>query len=188
MEKNYEKMVMTDELFLEPLKKPHHELEKRVKAGSLWECEQVALGYLPGEEDINVSGHLTSSSILSITEAHVNAYPTSETIDTERIKVTTLDTIREKYILHDDNIFMKVDVQGYENHVLNGASGTLKNIRALEMKLSLSKMYEGGPIMMEMLDILKSMGFDLVAINPVFSDPMTRYLLQVDGIFINTNL
>ena len=49
-------------------------------------------------------------------------------------------------------------------------------------------MYESGSTMIEMIDILKNMGFDLVAINPVFSDPMSGYLLQADGIFINTNL
>ena len=172
----------------EPLKKPYHELGKKVKVDPLWECESVALGDSVGEEEINISGHLTSSSILSITEAHIDASPSSGTIDTEIIKVTTLDTIREKYIRHDDKIFMKVDVQGYEKHVLNGASETLKNIRVLEMELSLSTMYEGGPIMVEMLDILKNIGFDLVAINPVFSNPISGYLLQADGIFVNTNI
>ncbi len=172
----------------EPLNKPYCELEKRAKMDALWESWQIALGDTVGEETINVSGHLTSSSILSISKAHVDACPSSETIDTETIKVSTLDTIRDNFILPDDRIYMKVDVQGYEKHVLNGAADTLKNIRILELELSLTEMYENGPTMMDMLDIMKSKGFDLVAINPVFSDPMTGYLLQADGIFANVNI
>jgi len=172
----------------EPLEKPYRELAKQVKSDPLWECENIALGDAVGEVAINVSGHLTSSSILSITDAHIDAYPSSETIDTEIIKVSTLDTIRERYVRDSDKIFMKVDVQGYEKHVLNGASQTSKDIRILELELSLTEMYESGPTMIEMLDVLKSMGFVLVAINPVFSDPVSGYLLQADGIFINSNL
>ena len=172
----------------EPLNKPYLELDYRSKKDSLWDCEHFALGDSICEMEINVSGHLTSSSILSISDAHIDAYPSSETIDTEIIKVTTLDAISDKYIRQNDKIFMKVDVQGSEKHVLDGASDALKDIRILEMELSLTKMYEGGPTMMEMLDILKNMGFHLVAINSVFSDPMSGYLLQADGIFVNSNL
>lgn len=171
----------------EPLEKPFRELENRSNNDPLWNCEQFALGDTNGETEINVSGHLTSSSILSITEAHIDAYPSSDTVATELIKVCMLDSVRDKYIFEGDNVFMKVDVQGYEKHVLDGASEALKGIRLLEMELSLSEMYKGGPVMMEMLDILKDMGFDLVAINSVFVDPVSGYLLQADGIFINKN-
>lgn len=172
----------------EPLEKPYRELEKRVKTDPSWESEQIALGDAVGEEVINVSGHLTSSSILDISSAHVGACPSSKTVNTEKIKISTLDTIRDKYVHPDDRIYLKIDVQGYEKHVLNGAVQTLPEVRLLELELSLTEMYQNGPTMMEMLELMKNKGFRLVAIDPVFSDPVSGYLLQADGIFVNTNL
>lgn len=172
----------------EPLEKPFKALDVKSKTDPLWVCENFALGDSNCELEINVSGHLTSSSILTITEDHIHASPTSETVDTQAIKVVTLDSIRDKCIRQNDNVFMKIDVQGYEKHVLIGASDSLKNIRVLEVELSLSTMYEGGPVMHEMLEILKNTGFELVAINPVFSDPVSGYLLQADGIFVNASV
>lgn len=167
----------------EPLEKPYRELKKRVKKDALWECEQIALGDSVGEGEINVSGHLTSSSILPIKDVHVDACPSSKTVAKEKIKISTLDMVRNKYIHRKDNIFMKVDVQGYEKHVLAGAAETLNDICIVELELSLMEMYEEGPTMVEVLDTMKGLGFRLVAINPVFSDPVTGYLLQADGIF-----
>lgn len=168
----------------EPLKKPFLELEEKANNDPYWDCEQVALGDSIGETTINVSGHLTSSSILPISDGHITAMPSSETIKTETIKVSTLDSLREKYIKPGNKVLMKVDVQGYEKHVLNGAKSALDQIQIIELELSLSKMYEGGPLLMEMLSFMDNLGFSLIAINRVFSDPNTGHLLQADGLFI----
>jgi len=168
----------------EPLSEVFQILKEKAEQDESWECEQLAIGDSIGESIINISGHLSSSSILSITERHVNASPSSNTVSTEKIKVATLDSLKEQYISSDDKVFMKVDVQGYEKHVLNGASNTLNQIQVIELELSLTKMYEGGPLLAEMLSHLGRLGYSLVGINQVFSEPDTGHMLQADGIFI----
>lgn len=170
----------------EPLYEPFQILKKKSRYDSLWDCEQIALGDSIGETTINVSEHITSSSILPITDNHISACPSSNTVGTEKINVATVDSLREKYFRLDDRILMKIDVQGYEKHVLDGARVSLDQTQVIEIELSLARMYEGGPLLKNMLTFLEELGFSLVAINPVFSDPATGYTLQVDGIFTRT--
>lgn len=167
----------------EPLCEPFQILKKESRCDPLWDCEQIALGDSIGRTTINVSQHITSSSILTITDSHISACPSSNTVGTEEINVATVDSLREKYFRLDDRILMKIDVQGYEKHVLGGARLSLEQTQVIEIELSLVKMYEGGPLLKDMLTFLEEFGFSLVAINPVFSDPATGYMLQVDGIF-----
>lgn len=166
----------------EPLYEPFQILKKESEHDPLWDCEQIALGDSIGETTINVSEHITSSSILHISDRHTTACPSSNTVGTEKINVSTVDSLREKYFRSDDRILMKIDVQGYEKHVLDGARLSLEQTCVIEIELSLVEMYECGPLLKDMLVFLEQLGFTLVAINPVFSDPATGYMLQVDGI------
>ena len=84
----------------------------------------------------------------------------------------------------NDRIFMKIDVQGFENKVLNGANKILEQTYAIEIELSMLPMYEGAPLMMEMLSRFEKMGYILASIEPVFFDPQNGHMLQADGIFV----
>jgi len=134
--------------------------------------------------EINVSRHKTSSSILPITQKHVNAMPYSASIAKEEIRVVRIDSLFNSIIKPKDRIYLKADVQGYEKHVLQGATQTLKQIRAIELELSIATLYEGAPILSEMLDYIDKLDYELVSIEHVFSDPKTEHMLQADGIFV----
>ncbi len=81
---------------------------------------------------------------------------------------------------------MKVDVQGFEMFVLDGANEILPQVIAIEVELSLTQLYDGGPLFIDMINHLEKLGFALVTLNHVFSDANTDLLLQVDGIFLRT--
>jgi len=87
----------------------------------------------------------------------------------------------------DDNIYLKIDVQGFERHVLEGARETLKQTRAIELELSLVPMYEGQACLNDMLDYIADIGFELASVEPVFFDPNSVILLQTDGIFVRVS-
>lgn len=170
----------------EPLPAPFNELKNKVSKDDLWSCENFALGNFDGETSMNVSGHETSSSLLSMTQTHVNAMPSSATVGKERVQVTRLDSVYTKFFNPDDRIYLKIDVQGYEREVLKGAKKTLKQVHVVEIELSMVPMYEGAPVMTEMFTLLEGMGYTLVSIVPVFSDLQTGHMLQADGIFVKS--
>jgi len=168
----------------EPLSQSFFFLQQCSESDPLWDCENLAIGDSDSTTEINVSRHKTSSSILPITEKHVNAMPSSATIAKEKVEVVSLDSLLGRIINPNDRIYLKADVQGYEKHVLQGAIQTLKQIRVIELELSLIQLYEGSPILSEMLEYIDKLDYELVSIGHVFSDPKTGHMLQADGIFV----
>lgn len=170
----------------EPLLRPYLLLKKRIQNDSLWQSENCAIGSTDGEIEMNVSGRETSSSILPIAEAHTKADPTTATVNKEQIRISRLDSFLYKLIDPGQRIYLKADVQGYELQVLQGATDLLKSTNVIELELSLISLYEGAPDITEMLRFMKTLGFKIVSISNVFSDPQTCHLLQVDGIFVKS--
>ena len=67
--------------------------------------------------------------------------------------------------------------------MLAGASGVLDRIQGLEVELSLQPLYEGEPLIAEVIQFLQDAGFTLVWINQGFKNPNTQHLLNADGYF-----
>ena len=80
--------------------------------------------------------------------------------------------------------FLKIDVQGFEKHVLAGSKSTV-NDRCVGMQLELSflPLYDGGMLIREALDLVYSLGFTPTGLLPSFTDPRNGRMLQADGTF-----
>ena len=84
--------------------------------------------------------------------------------------------------------FIKIDTQGYETQVMNGAKKLMSQIVGLQVEISLVPLYKGQCLFDEMLKKLKNYGFELWSISTVFSDPNTGQLLQVDGVIVKSGV
>ena len=78
---------------------------------------------------------------------------------------------------------MKIDTQGYEDRVLKGATELLNRTTGVQLELSLIPLYKGQLLYDEIIKKLEAIGFELWSINPVFTEPVTGRLLQVDATF-----
>lgn len=172
----------------EPLSEAHAELTKSCAADSLWEAhDRCAIGNHEGQVEINVAGNSLSSSILPMLDAHVKSAPYSAYQGKEMAPITTLDSVAKLYLRNATAPFLKIDTQGYEWHVLDGARETLPHIMGVLVELSLVRLYDGQPLWRDVIDRLESAGFVLWAFQPVFSDPESGRTLQIDGIFFRTS-
>jgi hypothetical protein len=120
-------------------------------------------------------------------DAHLRAAPESAYIGTETVPVSRLDTAAEDLQVGAQNLFLKIDVQGFEPQVLKGAARLLDRIQGVQLELSLVPLYEGEALFMPLVDCLARKGFDLWALIPGFIDMETGRTLQVDGIFFRPN-
>ena len=93
--------------------------------------EQAALGDHNGFVDINISKNSVSSSILPMLSSHFEAENNSVYIGREKTPIITLDSVAKKYLTQSSNCFIKIDTQGYEWQVLDGAINTLKNSKGI---------------------------------------------------------
>ena len=146
--------------------------------------EQCAIGDQDGEININVAGNSVSSSVLEMLESHSIAAVGSAYVSSERVAMARLDSFARDYLDPDSRLFIKIDTQGYEWQVLDGAQETLKQARGVLCELSLAPLYEGQHLWREIVDRLDAEGFMLWALQRGFTDPRTGQSLQMDGIFL----
>jgi FkbM family methyltransferase len=171
----------------EPLSSAFAALQHSAKNDSDWEVFNFALGDAAAKQEINIAGNSFSSSLLDMMPAHEKTAPESKYIGKEVIEIKTLDSIFADLCKPDNRVYMKVDTQGFENRVLNGAVNSLEHIDTIEMELSLVPLYKEGLLFAEMVARMSSLGFVLVAVECAFVDPESGQMLQVDGIFRQTS-
>ena len=168
----------------EPLSAPFNELKRQASADSGWDSHQLALGETTAIAPIHIARNSVSSSLLTVTRDHASSAPDSIVVSSEQVSVVTLDRVASELLPDSGRIFMKLDVQGTELQALRGAEGTLPRIQGLEIELSLVELYKGQPLLPEVWSHVASRGFQCIGLEPVFADPETGHLLQVDALFV----
>lgn len=169
----------------EPLSSAYSRLKAVSEKDPLWEiAPQAAIGNQEGEIIINIAGNSYSSSALPMLDAHLESAPESAYSGSETVKLSRLDTLAKNYIKSETkSIFLKIDVQGLEKQVLEGATAILPLVKGIKLELSLVPLYEGQVLFQEMIDIVEKLGYELYGIEPGFTAEKTGRMLQMDGIF-----
>ena len=109
-------------------------------------------------------------------------------MSTQRVPITTLDNLFADSILgtEDSKLALKVDVQGAEDKVLDGAKQIMDCFSLIQLELSLVSLYENQILFMEMLERMINQGFQLWSLHPNFYEPHSGRLLQFDACFVRT--
>ena len=172
-------------LSFEPLSGAYQELLKNSQGDQNWEVfPRCAIGDIDGEIMINISQNSVSSSILPMLNSHSTAAPHSSYVAQEKAPIFKLDSILPKKLQNGHSVLVKIDTQGFEWKVLDGAMNILPQIKAIQMELSLVPLYDGQHLWLECIDRLKNLGFSLWSLQPAFTDHKTGQTLQFDGLFI----
>ncbi|WP_395703426.1 FkbM family methyltransferase [Aquabacterium sp.] len=171
-------------LSFEPLDDAHQRLCQQAEGQAGWAvAPRMALGASEGEVEINVAGNSASSSILPMLDRHLEAAPNSRYVSQQQVPLRRLDAVAHPLIEQARAIHLKIDTQGYEMPVLEGAAGLMPRIRGLQLEMSLVPLYEGQVLFRELYDWVIGQGFELHGVVPGFMDVETGRMLQMDGIF-----
>ena len=150
--------------------------------------DQAAIGDHNGFIDINISKNSVSSSILPMMSSHSDAEGNSVYIGSERTAIITLDSVEDAYLNDSSNCFIKIDTQGYESQVLDGAINTLKKAKGILCELSLVPLYEGQHLWKEIIERFEKEGFVLWSLHKAFTDKRNGRTLQMDAVFLRDNV
>jgi FkbM family methyltransferase len=167
----------------EPLSDAYRRLTRRASGDPRWQAFNSAVGAEPGRSTIHISANSYSSSLLEMTNAHLDAAPGSQFIGTEDIDVTTVASIVREHGLDSARTFIKVDTQGYEKAVMAGAGSVIDDVAAVQLELSFVELYEGQELFDEGVATMNDHGLQLWTLDPGISDAEGR-LLQCDGVFV----
>ena len=170
---------------IEPASHAHAVLTRTAQSDPLWSVhERCALGSEAGERTLNISANSQSSSLLDMLPAHASAAPSSVYVAHEQTPLVTLDSLIERYRTAKERVFVKIDTQGFEREVLDGAKASLAHISGIQVELSLVPLYESQELYGYFLRRLEGEGFRLWSVIPGFSSPTTGQLLQMDAIMV----
>ena len=167
----------------EPSTAAHLRLSKNARRDANWTiAPPMALGDQDGTILLNLAGNSASSSVLPMLPSHATAAPESRYVGSETVDLRTLDSVSTDFATMADRVFLKLDVQGFEHRVLQGAEQFLTRVAGIQIELSLVSLYDGEHLFHPMLHDLEARGYDLWSVVPGFVDPATSRLLQLDAI------
>jgi FkbM family methyltransferase len=150
----------------EPVKEAFRQLENKARGDDLWVTSNLALGESGGVMPINVSKDSQFSSFNDLTEAARRFDPNAEVEATESVVVKTLDEAappRDPSL----NILLKIDTQGYERRVLEGAKETLRDVKGVLLEISIVNLYKNNWRFHEAVAYMNELGFVLAQAHPV---------------------
>jgi FkbM family methyltransferase len=119
----------------EPLSVPFRSLQSRSAEDPDWQAFNFALGDVEGSATINVAANSESSSLLEMLPSHVEAAPRSRFVDTEDVEIRTLDAIFDDLCRSGEDVYLKIDTQGFEGRVLQGADRSLPKIDTVQVEM-----------------------------------------------------
>jgi len=138
----------------EPVSSVFKLLKKNSENDDKWLCYNYALGDKNEEKILNVYKSTVFSSFLTANDYSKSIWHSLEDVTPDTVKVFRLDDVWDDLTgkLACKNYMLKLDTQGFDKFVFDGAHTCLKDISVLQSELSLIPVYEG---MLEVYDILK---------------------------------
>ena len=149
-------------------------------------CFKLALGDFEGEIEMHLhDNHSPSSSILETTPNAHRLYPQTKKQSIQKVRISSLDVALKPYLSEmPKNILIKLDVQGYEDRVLNGSQEVIKKASACILEISLDPLYEGQANFYHLTNFFSEMNYLYAGNLDQVYDEDGR-VIYFDALFIN---
>ncbi len=168
----------------EPLAEVYKRLAAAASHDANWTAINVGLGDREEERSIHISANSLSSSFLAMESAHIEADPDSAYTGENRAAIRRLDDLFGQLCPAGANAFLKIDTQGYEKKVMEGARASLDRIPLIQLECSLVPLYQGAELIEDLLSYMRGLGYDPVDQRPAFIHHGSHHLMQVDVLFL----
>ncbi|MEO8151876.1 MAG: FkbM family methyltransferase [Rhizobacter sp.] len=146
------------------------------------EVHSVALGAECGQAEFLLQDNLEQSSFFEKLDRPVTS--------THAIQVmtATLDSYQDRLPAIKD-CFLKIDTQGFEAKVLQGASAFIRRCSVVQLEVAIRPSYAHQPPAHQLLSMMDDFGFDLVEILDMLRRPATEgnVLAEADLLFRRKN-
>ncbi len=165
-------------------------LRERASGDANWHVYPWALGSSNTEAMINVMQRSQFSSFLTPENSMQPAFSDVNVVERqERVEIKRLDSVYETITaaLPSGGVYLKMDTQGCDLDVVEGASGILDRIAMLQTEVSVLPIYSDMPDYHTSLTTLSALGFDVTGMFPVSRDEYLR-LIEFDCVMLNRKI
>jgi FkbM family methyltransferase len=167
----------------EPIPDCFEQLNKRMLNVKNFTSLNIALGDDSSQVQFELNSYSPSSSFLSMSDLHKTVYPFTKKSQLIDVKVKTLDTVAETLDINAP-IFVKLDVQGYEEKVIRGGEKTIKNAKIIMVEILFETLYEEQAVFDNIYRTLVDWEFEYKGIVEQAYNPDDGKVLYADAIFI----
>jgi len=144
---------------------------------------EVALSDAAGSAPFRLNSHSHSSSLLELSNNHIDSFPSASQVAVVDVPVSRLDDVLSNVDILGPCL-LKIDVQGLEAHVLRGSSGLLGHVDCIILEASFKPMYLGETLFLEMIELMQKFEFRFVRPVGWLTDPYTSEIIQMDALFV----
>lgn len=170
----------------EPTAASFQQLQATWAADPQWTGVQLALGRVSGTETIRTFTGSNMNSILQPSLVGRTVFPAEFAASgIEQVQVRRLDEVANDYFPTDDMVLLKIDTQGGDLSVIEGAVGILGQVVALIVELPVASIYDQMPTFCQLWDRIHELGFAASALFPIASAGLA--VLEFDGYFVRSS-
>jgi len=167
----------------EPLEENLRQLELHLRRFPNCQIFPVALGNYSGEAEFWRSEFPASSSVLPMGELHKTVFPHTASQVKEVVRMAKLDEYLSQ-MAFEGRVLLKLDVQGFERQVLEGAVETLKRVDYVLAEVSYQPLYQGQALFEDIYEFLRVHGFEYAGNFSSLTSPLDGTILQSDALFV----
>ena len=175
----------------EPVPDVFRELSRRMGADPKWRGFDVALGERDEVRDFHVAhGDAQASSFLDFNEEGPKRWGRDHTVkETVPIQMKRLDGLWGACVagIEAPRVFLKMDCQGFDLNVVEGARGKLDQVVALQTELAVQHFYDGMTPFTEAVERYEQLGYDPVGFFPLARrEPDYLRVVEMDCLFMRS--
>lgn len=171
----------------EPVAAVFEELDRHAQRDSSWDVHQLGVGDVTGDITISVASNSVFSSFKPPSAYAARTFAGLREDRREVVRVVRLDDFLKANPGPVAETYLKIDTQGFEREVLLGLGDFLPRLKAVQMELPLRELYQGQAPMLEMIEWMKTSGFEIAMAKENGFDWKTMRLLELDVLFVRAD-
>jgi FkbM family methyltransferase len=177
----------------EPVCKFFHALQEISNYDDNWEISSYALGAEAADAEINVMESPGLSSILQPDTVKMKEHlPAPDKVGLNHVQpivIRRLDELASEIVFLAEalSVFLKIDTQGFDLKVMEGAEFYLDNVNIIQLEISMISIYDMAPLYDEALSYMRKLGYQPSAFFPVtFNNDLAA--IEFDCVFVRSKI
>ena len=170
-------------LSFEPIAECFEKLRANAESDPGWYTQRLALGTYDGTAQMGISENLVSSSLRPATDTLIAIHSPVRYCRYEEVALARLDGLFGILARPEDVVHLKIDTQGSEREVIQGATGCLERIGSVRMEVAVSEVYRGEMVLPEAITMMDERGYTLIEAWPAWRHPASHEVLHFDLLF-----